>query len=218
MVKDTYGWHLGEELATNAERILRRWGIDPEELKAQPQVKGHNTRLFTLDDVLAVKVVTGLETHQRIPEADPLILQSLAFSTLGYDQGMVPIHLEIYPYLNTKDVEPRHVKAVCHALHERGLLFRDNKPDNIGLTRDGLPYILDGGSIIPIAQLPKGEPPFLYAEWSGHSASGTWDKEATSHSFHWPDRQQDVPEFFEAAELLRERKEAMAATGVVVKH
>lgn len=207
VIKDTYGWHLGESLADTAERRLKDWQIEPGTLQHHADKRGHNTLLFTLDDKLAIKVVNALETHQKLPaEAKPMILQRIGFATLGYDQGMVPIHLEAYPYLQTEGVESHHVKALCYELYKHGLLFRDNKPANVGLTREGIPYVVDDGSIIPIAALPPGDPPFIYPQHSGFVRQGIWEEEASGHRFHWPEKQRDMPEFQAAYAFFPERK------------
>ena len=212
-------------IANSCCRTLERWGVSPAEL-VPVTAPGNNTMLFAARG-LAFKLVTEIENHQQMPLDNPLILAPLRRANVGFDMGDAAISLEVYPFLNTKDVEPRHVQALCHELATKhGLVFRDNKLDNVGLSADGVPYVLDPGSVVPLASLhqvdsgyvydegapynPLGSvpaapqfvaknniPQFYHPELSGFN-QGQWSAEAVGHGFSWPGNQQDVPQFANA--------------------
>ncbi len=203
-VQATYGSFIGGDIAASAERNLRKWGIDPAQLTLLPQ-RGNNMKLYKYNDSLLIKVGSELERHQQTPlKSMAPVLQDLASATIGYDMGSAAISLSAMPYLNTKDVTPEHVQALCHELYTRhGVLFRDNKLENVALSEEGAPYVIDSGSLIEMAHLPRGEKPFFYPDLSGFNvASQQWNNAAQQHHFHWP-AQSEVAQFQHAANLFK---------------
>lgn len=194
-VQSTFGAFIGAHIASNAQRNLRKWGIDPDQLQLSEQ-RGGNTRIYRLGEKLLVKVSTGIEQYGQTP-LPPMapVLQDIYSANLGFDMGDAPISLSVCPYLNTKDVSHEHVQALCHEMHTRyGLFFRDNKLENVGLADDGTPYIIDAGSLTQASNLRAGEPPFIYPQTSGYNA-GSWSAQAAGHCFAWPELQREVPQF-----------------------
>ena len=213
IVRSTYGSYIGAGIADAAERNLRKWSIDPASLRKLEE-SGHNAMVFT-DGQLAIKIKTELERFgQMPPPRNPVTLEPLAYATIGYDQGQAAIAVEAYPLLDTKNVTVKHVKALCHELYTKhGLLFRDNKPRNVGLTQQGLPYVIDDGSLIRIGELAKLENPYMYPENSGMRAAGLWEEPAQNHGFSWPENQRDIPEIEAAAARLAQRPAPSHAKG-----
>jgi hypothetical protein len=203
-VQATFGTYIGSDMAANAERNLRRWGIDPQELTLATE-RGHNTRIYKLDDKLLVKIRTEVEQYGQtpLPKLAP-VLQDMASVTIGFDMGGAPIVMSVCPYLNTKDVTPAHIKALCHEMQAQyRLLFRDNKMENVGLAEDGTPYIIDAGSLVSAELLRTGEPAFLYPAFSP-------DAETGKHSYHWPELQCEIPQFKALRDQLTTRSAAAA--------
>lgn len=188
-------------MADRAEKYLQEWGVDTSQLEPMP-VSGNNALVFKAG-ALAVKIVTQLENPKGAEVADnPLVLKPLRSRHLGFDMGDAAISLELVPLLNTKDVQPKHVMALCGELYSRyGLLFRDNKLDNVGLTQAGLPYVIDSGSVVPASSLSALEQPFFYPEHSQKTADG---------SFSWPKEQQEEPTIARAAAQLSQPRAVMA--------
>ncbi len=218
-VKSAYGSYTGKEIADAALRSLKSSGISPEELASPTDANGHNTQFFTTQDGLAVKVVNELEHHQTLADGDRAVVKRLSSENIGFDMGGTAISLAIVPLMNTKGVTDQHVQALCHELHTRGKLFRDNKKENVALTRNGTPYVIDEGAVVPTNSLSPLErsKPYLYPELSGFDANNqTWSPAATQHSFQWPEHQRDVTEFKEAAARLQERKGRIATNVQVI--
>ncbi len=211
-VEGKYGSVMGHSVALSAERNLRAFGIDARELKRMTQ-QGRNTILFTLRGKLAVKVLEELETYRQTPLGDnPLVLKPLARANIGFDMGGVPITLEVVPQLNTQGVEPRHVRALSHELFAKhGLTFVDNKIENVGLTREGLPYVIDSGSLVPAHGAAPRPDDFLYPELSGYNFERrSWDGDAAHHAFTWPESQKNIFEFRAAAALMKPQRSVSA--------
>lgn len=207
MVEGKYGSVMGHSIAQSAERNLDEWGINPRKLKLMPE-KGNNSILFSMDGKLAVKVTEEVETYRQSPLGNnPLVLKPYCSATIGFDMGDVPIVLEVFPQLNTQSVEPRHVQALCHDLYTKyGLVFRDNKLENVGLTEEGVPYVIDRGSITHIRSTSLQQNDYLYPELSGFNAdSRAWSPEAGQHGFIWPESQGAVHQFRAAASLMKPR-------------
>ncbi len=196
---------FGEHIAQAAIGALRRSGIDPQSLTFMAMTP--NTRAFCSDG-LVCKVGTHLENHQTEPVKDALVLQPLRSATLGFDMGGAAIELEVMPRLQTQAVEPRHVKALCYELAQRGLIFHDNKLANVALTASGLPYVIDGGAVVRKSELRPFEREYLYPEMSGQKAAG-WEQEAKEHGFVWPAEQAAIPEI--AAQLAALKQNAVSA-------
>lgn len=212
-VRATYGSYIGASIASNATRYLSAWGLDPATL--QPlDAQGHNSLVFS-NGQIAIKVTTELERFGQLPSPPtPQVLRPLAVANLGYDQGQAAISLEAYPLLQTQGVTSEHVKALCHDLYTKhGLIFRDNKTANVGLSSTGLPYVIDAGSLIELRALPKGEAPFLYTEHSGMTLQGMWEEKAKNHGFNWPESQKELPEAVNAASCLTPAKAPSQAKG-----
>ena len=113
--------------------------------------------------------------------------------------GDASVSVQVFPFLNTQDVTQAHVQAVCHELYTKyGLVLRDNNLSNLGLTDDGIPYVIDSGSVVPVASIPRHEPPFYYPELSGMSQGG-WAQAAQNHGFTWPEEQLNVPQIARAS-------------------
>jgi hypothetical protein len=188
-------------MADRAEKYLQEWGVDASQL--EPLVVSGNNALVFKAGALVVKVVTELENPKGTEAANnPLVLKPLRSRHLGFDMGGAAISLEVAPLLNTKDVEPRHVAALCGELYSRyGLLFRDNKLENVGLTQAGLPYVIDPGAVIPASSLSALEQPFFYPEHSKKTADG---------SFSWPKEQQEEPTIASAAAQLVQPRPLLA--------
>ena len=197
-VVGAHGTMMGESIANSAWRSLERWGIDPASLESV-QAPGNNALLFRSGS-LAIKVVTELENHGREPlEPNPVILTSLRRAHAGFDMGAASVSVQVFPFLNTQDVTPAHVAALCHELYTKyGLIFRDNNMNNVGLTQEGEPYVIDAGSVIPISALPPREAPFFYPQFSGYS-DGKWNQVAVNHSHVWPAEQLNVPQIARAS-------------------
>jgi hypothetical protein len=211
-VEGAFGSFMGPSIAENAERNLREWGIDSRKLRRMPQ-KGNNAIVFSLADKLVIKVNSELETYKQSPvETNPLVLEPFGKTNIGFDMGNVPIALEIFPQLNTKDVEPRHVRALCHDLYtKRGILFKDNKLDNVGLTREGMPYVIDGGSLVHVNGAVPRPDNFNCPDLSGYNQEQcSWETDVVNHGFAWPESQKNIFEFRGAATLMRQ-KSARAA-------
>lgn len=210
-VKDRFGIYTGKAIADRAVKELRSLGIDPEELKPVTSGTSKNVMIYSVDN-LAVKLMTNVEGYNETVD-DKVKLKPLAAAYVGFDMGNAPITLVVTPLMSTKAVTERHVKALCHELDKSGKLFRDNKPDNVALTRDGLPYVIDDGAVTLRSQLNPLErmQPYHYPANSGQDLkTGTWDAEASSHKFRWPENQMDIPEFREAAANLVERRRKAA--------
>lgn len=208
-VKDRFGTHTGKQVLDNAIRELRSLGIDPDELQPAAHGAAKNSVIFCVDN-LAIKLVTSVEGYNE-PVDDKVKLRPLVAANIGFDMGSAPITLVVTPLMNTTRVTQKHVKALCHELDKRGKLFRDNKSDNVALTREGLPYVIDDGAITRPAQLNPLEraKPYLYP--AGYDTqTGKWDIDASSHGFQWPENQMDIPEFREAAANLLERRRKAA--------
>ncbi len=206
-VKERFGQHTGKQIADNAVRVLISIGIDPEELRTAPQAAANNAMLFAVEN-LAIKIIADVETFSAIPPHDKVKLKPLAAANIGFDMGNVPISLVITPLMTNKAVTREHVKALCYELDSRDKLFRDNKLDNVALTREGLPYVVDEGAVmLPSALSPlERHAPYIYPEYSGFdSQEETWDHEAKFSIFRWPENQMEVPEFREAAANLGAR-------------
>ncbi len=210
-VQDRFGKYIGKQIADKAVKELRSLGIDPEELEPVASGTSNNAMIYSVDN-LAVKLVTNVEVYNE-PVDDKVKLKPLAAANIGFDMGNVPITLVVTPLMSTKGVTVKHVKALCHELDKSGKLLRDNKTDNVALTREGLPYVIDDGAVILRSQLSPLErgTPHLYPANSGQNRStGQWDAEASSHSFHWPENQMDIPEFREAFTNLMKRRSKAA--------
>lgn len=176
---ERYGSVMGPSIAARAETELRGLGIDPLRLR-RAEAKGGNSALFTLGGEAFVKVSEDMGAQYSQAVSSPCIWLPNEAATLGYDAGGLPVTLRIVAPLNTRDVTAEHVKALCRELETQGLLFQDNKPDNVGLTRSGIPYVLDDGAVIPRSALSPLESPYHYRELSGRdqaaAAEGTGTK------------------------------------------
>jgi hypothetical protein len=217
-VKERFGQHLGKQVADNAVRELKRIGISPDELRTAPQAKANNAMLFAVDN-LAVKIVNDVGSFQDIPPEDKVKLKPLTSAHIGFDMGNVPISLVITPLMSTKAVTSEHVKALSYELDSRGKLFRDNKLDNVALTREGLPYVIDDGAVTLRSQLSPLErgTPFIYPDLSGYdSKTGEWETVAKFSGFRWPENQMEIPEFRKASANL-DRRMAKAAENAMQK-
>lgn len=203
-IKTMYNGNMGQLMAERAADRLLAEGINPAHLMQQHG--GFNTKIFSLNNALIFKVGPTLENHLTEATEDPAILKALQTHYLGEDMGGCAVHLKIYPRLHTAGVKPEHTKALCHSLSEKGLLFRDNKCENVGLTRSGIPYVIDDGATVPARSLSPLEKhkPYLYPTNSGYSVEHQrWDVEATHHKFVWPQDQNTVPEVAEAKAFLQ---------------
>ena len=190
---------------------LSRWNIDPDRLEKE-KLPNNNGLLYSLRDEdgnkIAVKITIEFETTKRLPiENTPLILTPLRHATIGYDPGGAAIIIEIFPFMRTKGVEPGHVEALCRELYTKyQLLFRDNKPENVGLSENGMPYVIDSSSIIPVKDLQSFEKdkPFYYPQFSGYSAAdGQWKQQPAKQRFSWPTLRDEIPEYEQASAIMQ---------------
>lgn len=201
-IEDSQGSYMGASMASAANRFLSNLGIDPNSLDRLPGTSGNNTAIFALEEQLVARVCTDLENHQSSGEANDLLLKPRRNHILGFDQGSVPVKLEICCYMSAEGVLPEHVQALSREVFNRGSLFHDNKLSNVRVTpKSQLPYVVDRGALMPAAELERRG--FLYPENSGYDRTHGWKSEGAKR-FDWPDSQDNLPEVQELESLLKE--------------
>jgi len=193
--------HCGPVMASRTEKILSSRGIDPDDL-VELDTKGNNARIFSYDGKFLVKVNNGFETYGSEPVKHPLILGTIVSTRIGADHGGAPVFLQICPELSTESVTDAHVEALCYELAKAGLVFSDNKLENVGLaTFEGaeVPYVIDQGAV----EADGPETKYYYPKNSGKvEKTGEWKDSTVNHLFEWPASQTELQEYRKAEETL----------------
>ena len=136
---------LGREVALKTLPALRDGSVTRLRDEARAMAALNHGSLAT---------IYGLEVWRRTPV---LVVEYLAGGTLAERLAHGPL-----PRADLLSLGIRLAEALTY-MHERGLVHRDVKPGNIGVTSDGLMKLLDFG-LSADAGIPAGTPAYLPPE------------------------------------------------------
>jgi hypothetical protein len=161
---DSASKRFGKEHAKDATLFCHKNGIAPEKLSFIG--RGNNTIAFSYKNSLVFKICNDIENIKGILPRSRLSAPCLGGATLGYDMGGAPIRITIEPFFDTVRTTPEDVKTLCQTLLSEGIVLYDNKLENIGISEEGIPVVIDPGAL---ETSPKGHPlHFIYPELTGY--------------------------------------------------